>query len=302
MSPDGTRFTHTDPHSDRRPLPRHHRTGAARRDVHRGVHRHARPVGARDRTGAQRRRAGWSAWSSAGITQQTLAQRWREQWPTIAAVGAWARLRFRSSACGRSGAGCCARRTGCVPTSYGSCTSTTTRSCIRCPRVSSCSTAIGWSSSTTRPAGCWRCRPGRVDARRSAGVPAQLRPRRARRGPRHRRPGAGGQPVAGGGLGPLGGGDHPRPHRIAGRARRIELAAGADRLAARAGARGGQQAAHRHHDGGDGPPEEAVSVRDRGAGPVPAAGRPAVRGRRRARAGGAAARQDAPRPTNAVSR
>ena len=103
---------------DRRQVHRHHRARAARRDVHRGVHRHAGPVDPRHRAGARRlrpdRRPGVGGHHSA------------DAWPTAGARSgrrsprsALRRWRFRWSGCGRSGAGCCGRPTGCVPTSCG---------------------------------------------------------------------------------------------------------------------------------------------------------------------------------------
>ena len=103
---------------DRRPLPRHHRARAARRDIHRGVHRHARPVDPDHRAGARRlrqdRRPGVGGhhcsrpWPNAGDRNGRPSRR-----------SALRRWRFRWSECGRSGAGCCGRRTGCDPTSCG---------------------------------------------------------------------------------------------------------------------------------------------------------------------------------------
>ena len=117
MAPDGTRFTHTDPNQiggnylgTIEPALR----GETFTEVYTGTLgpsiRTIVPV--RDGTG---RIVGLV---SAGITQQTLAERWRSQWPTIAAVSVGA-LAIAWSGCGRSGDGCCGRPTGCAPTSCG---------------------------------------------------------------------------------------------------------------------------------------------------------------------------------------
>ena len=261
MSPDGTRFTHTDPQPDRRALPRHHRACAARRDVHRGVHRHAGPVDPGDRAGARRigprRRPGVGGHHAADAGRSAGAT----QWPTIAAVGA--------------------RRTGCrtrrgvgdpAPAAAPDPRAAARRAAgdVRTPRrdpafgvrgARSCSTATGWCWSTTRPAGCSGCRRA---GSTQADLPEFLRSVRPRaRATRCTSPTTGcwwstGPPWMTRDSVAFGGRDDPRPHRIAGRAGRTQLAAGPDRLAARAGARGRQQAAHRDHDGRDGPADEAV--------------------------------------------
>ena len=86
MSPDGTRFTHTDPTQ----IGGHYlgtTEPALRGEIFTEVY--TGTLGPSVRAIAPVRNAAGTVVGlvSAGITQQTLAQRWRDQWPAIAAVG-----------------------------------------------------------------------------------------------------------------------------------------------------------------------------------------------------------------------
>ena len=223
MSPDGTRFTHTDP----RQIGGHYLgtiepalRGETFTEVYTGTLgpsiRAIAPV--RDASG---RVVGLV---SAGITQQTLAQRWRDQWPTIAAVGV--------GALALSLVGVWAIRRRLLRQTHG----------LRPDELRVMyehHDAILHSVSE----GLVVLDRDRVvlvndEARRLLALPAgavtpsdlpeflrSYEPGAQGRGPRHRRPGAGGQPLEGRRLRPLGSGDGARSHRIARRPRRIELAA-----------------------------------------------------------------------------
>ena len=256
--------------SDRWPLPRHHRTGAARRDLHRGVHRHARPVGARDRAGAQRVGTGGrpgvgrhhATDAGPAVARPVAVDRSGRTWGTwrFRFVGVWA-IRRRLL---RQTHGLRPDELRVMYEHHDAILHSVSEGLV----VLDGDRVVLVNDEARRLLALPAAEGRRVG---SAGVPAQLRTRRARRAARDRRAGAGGEPVEGRGLGALGGGDDSRPHRIAGRAGRTELAAGAGRLAARAGARGREQAAHRDHHGGAGQARGRGRVRDRGVGAVPSA-------------------------------
>ena len=154
------------------------------------------------RSGRSRRCATTPAARRAGVgghPQQSLADRWRAQWPTIAAVSVARAGRRRWSGCGRSGAGCCGRPTGCAPDElrvmyehHDAILHSVSEGLIVLDR-----NGVALANDEARRLLALPPGPGRPLG--SAGVPAHLRPGRARRGARHRRPGAGGQPLPGGG-------------------------------------------------------------------------------------------------------
>ena len=132
---------------------------------------------------------------SAGITQQTLAQRWRDQWPTIAAVGlgalalslvgVWA-IRRRLL---RQTHGLRPDELRVMYEHHDAILHSVSEGLVVLDR----DRVVLVNDEARRLLGA-AAGPG--DAGGSARVPARVRTRRARRGARHRRPGAGGQPVA----------------------------------------------------------------------------------------------------------
>ena len=279
MAPDRTRFTHTDPNQiggkyigTIEPALR----GEPFTEVYTGTLgpsiRAVAPV--RDGTG---RIVGLV---SAGILQQSLADRWRSQVPTIAAVslaalaialvGVWA-IRRRLL---RQTHGLRPDELRVMYEHHDAILHSVSEGLIVLDR-NGVALANDEAPQAARAAARARGPVG------SAGIPAHLQPGSARRGARHRGPGARRQPL------PrrrwaarLRGRDHPRPYRIARRAGRTQLAEGPDRQLAVAGPRGGQQAAHHRHDGRDGPRRRSRQVRDQRARAVTTTGRPALQRRR----------------------
>ena len=244
MAPDRTRYTHTDPN-------RSAASTSAPSTPHCAARRSARCTPARwaRRSAPSRRcatgRAGSSAWCRRASCRQSLAERWRD------AVADHRRGQ-------RCGAGTFAGRGvgDPAPAAAADARAAARRAAgdVRTPRRDPALGLRGSDRARPRRRGAGQRRgapaarlpPGPVDRIGPAGVPAHLRPRCARRGARHRRPGAGGEPFPRSPIArTLGGRSTIRDRtELQGALGELELAEGADRLAAVAGARGGQQAAH----------------------------------------------------------